>query len=97
MTNLQNIKSKIYTLPELVEQSKIWAKRILGSGKDDTQRVGIAYQLAFGRLPDQQETDTATTFLVTQAKAYGEAQPGEKSWSDLCHGLFNVKEFVFVN
>lgn len=24
MTNLQNIKSKIYTLPELVEQSKIW-------------------------------------------------------------------------
>ena len=24
MTNLQDIKSKIYTLPELVEQSKIW-------------------------------------------------------------------------
>ena len=24
MTNLQNINSKIYTLPELVEQSKIW-------------------------------------------------------------------------
>ena len=27
MTNLQNIKSKIYTLPELVEQSKIWRSK----------------------------------------------------------------------
>ena len=83
--------------PFVVEQSKIWAKRILGTGKDDTQRVKTAYQLAFARLPDQQETDTATTFLATQAKAYGEAQPGEKAWGDLCHGLFNVKEFIFVN
>ena len=83
--------------PFVVEQSKIWAKRILGAGKDDIQRVRIAYQLAFGRLPDQQEMDTATTFLATQAKVYGEAQPGEKAWSDLCHGLFNVKEFIFVN
>jgi len=83
--------------PFVVEQSKIWAKRILGAGKDDIQRVRIAYQLAFGRLPDQQEMDTATTFLATQAKVYGEAQPGEKSWGDLCHGLFNVKEFIFVN
>ena len=27
MTNLQNINSKIYTLPELVEQSKIWRSK----------------------------------------------------------------------
>ena len=37
------------------------------------------------------------TFLTTQAKAYGEAKPGEKAWTDFCHALFNVKEFVFVN
>ena len=83
--------------PFVVEQSRIWAKRILGTGKDDTERVKNAYQLAFGRLPDQQEALTASAFLAAQAKIHGEAQPGEKAWSDLCHSLFNVKEFVFVN
>ena len=27
MSNLQNIKSKIYTLSELVEQSKVWRNK----------------------------------------------------------------------
>jgi hypothetical protein len=83
--------------PFVVEQSRVWAKRILGTGKDDVERVNIAYQLAFGRLPDQQEALTSSAFLVAQAKVHGEVQPGEKAWSDLCHGLFNVKEFVFLN
>ena len=83
--------------PFVVEQSKIWAKRILEAGKDDNERVNVAYRLAFGRLPDPEETRAAQTFLTTQAKAHGEAQPGEKAWNDLCHGLFNVKEFVFLN
>ncbi|HBU58815.1 MAG TPA: hypothetical protein DEB48_03120, partial [Verrucomicrobiales bacterium] len=83
--------------PFVVEQSKLWAKRILGMGNDDNQRVMIAYQLAFGRQPDQEETRAARAFLTTQAKDHGEAQPGEKAWSDLCHGLFNVKEFIFLH
>ncbi len=83
--------------PFVVEQSRVWAKRILGTGKDDVERVNIAYQLAFGRLPDQQEALASSAFLVAQAKVHGEVQPGEKAWSDLCHGLFNVKEFVFLN
>tara|TARA_B100000614_G_scaffold262507_1_gene296438 strand:- start:1330 stop:4176 length:2847 start_codon:yes stop_codon:yes gene_type:complete len=83
--------------PFVVEQSKLWAKRILGMGNDDNQRVMIAYQLAFGRQPDQEETLAARAFLTTQAKDHGEAQPGEKAWSDLCHGLFNVKEFIFLH
>jgi hypothetical protein len=83
--------------PFVVEQSRVWAKRIVGTGKDDVERVNIAYQLAFGRLPDQQEALASSAFLVAQAKVHGEVQPGEKAWSDLCHGLFNVKEFVFLN
>jgi len=83
--------------PFVVDQSKVWAKRILEAGKDDAERVSVAYQLAFSRLPDPKEIRAAQTFLITQAKAHGEAQPGEKAWSDLCHGLFNVKEFVFLN
>ena len=52
---------------------------------------------AVGTTPNADEQKAATVFLQTQAKAHGEKQPAEKSWSDFCHVLFNVKEFVFLN
>ncbi len=83
--------------PFVVEQSKLWAKRLLATGPDDAARVRAAYALAFSREPSAAEQTTATAFLMTQAKAHDEAQPGEKAWADFCHALFNVKEFVFTN
>ncbi|MBC8325997.1 MAG: PSD1 domain-containing protein [Verrucomicrobia subdivision 3 bacterium] len=81
--------------PFVVEQSKLWAKRILTVNEPD--RIDAAYETAFGRPPNANEKNAAFTFLQTQAKAHGEKQPAEKAWSDLCHVLFNVKEFVFLN
>ncbi len=83
--------------PFVVEQSKLWAKRLLAADPDDAARVRAAYALAFSREPSADEQATAAAFLTAQAKAHGEAQPGEKAWADFCHALFNVKEFVFVN
>jgi len=81
--------------PFVVEQSKLWAKHILTVNEPD--RIDAAYQTAFGRPPNANEQKAATAFLQSQAKAHGEKQPAEKSWSDFCHVLFNVKEFVFLN
>jgi hypothetical protein len=81
--------------PFVVEQSKLWAKRILAV--NEPARIRAAYETAFGRPPNANEQQAATAFLQTQAKAHGEKQPAEKSWADLCHVLFNVKEFVFLN
>ena len=38
-------------------------------------------------------------FLAAQDAAYGPAEPDrqEKVWTDLCHVMLNVKEFVFIN
>ena len=83
--------------PFVVEQSKLWAKRLLAGGPDDAMRVRAAYAHAFSREPTADEQAIAKAFLTTQAKAHNEAQPGEKAWTDFCHALFNVKEFVFVN
>jgi len=83
--------------PFVVEQSKLWAKRILSANANDPARIRTAYETAFGRPPNADEQKAATVFLQTQAKAHGEKQPAEKSWSDFCHVLFNVKEFVFLN
>ena len=83
--------------PFVVEQSKLWAKRLLAGGPDDAMRVRAAYAHAFSREPTADEQAIAKAFLTPQAKAHNEAQPGEKAWTDFCHALFNVKEFVFVN
>ena len=83
--------------PFVVEQSKLWAKRVLSANANDPARIRTAYETAFGRPPNADEQKAATVFLQTQAKAHGEKQPAEKSWSDFCHVLFNVKEFVFLN
>ena len=83
--------------PFVVEQAKLWGKRMLAAGPDDGARVRAAYALAFSREPSDAEQATASAFLNAQAKAHGEAQPGEKAWADFCHALLNVKEFVFLN
>ena len=44
----------------------------------------MLYQQAFGRLPRADELRRARDFLQT------------RSLEDLCHALFNVKEFVFL-
>ena len=83
--------------PFVVEQAKLWGKRMLATGPDDAARVRAAYALAFSREPSDAEQTTVSAFLNAQAKAHGEAQPGEKAWADFCHALLNVKEFVFLN
>jgi hypothetical protein len=79
----------------VVEQSKLWANRILAV--NEPNRIRAAYETAYGRPPNADEQKAATAFLQTQAQAHGEKQPAEKAWSDFCHVLFNVKEFVFLN
>ena len=71
--------------PFVVQQAKLWAKRILGGpSAANTERVMAAYQTAFGRMPNSDEQQSAEAFLATQANAHGEVKPGEKAWADLC-------------
>jgi hypothetical protein len=88
--------------PLVVEQSKVWAKR-LGTAKDADarQRITQMYLAAFSRPPSEIELTAALNFLDEQGAAYSSSEPGflleEQVWADLCHVLLNVKEFVFVN
>lgn len=78
--------------PFVQEQARLWAKRGLkGAGLSDGQRIDRFYEQGFGRPPTDAERDSTLQFLATQ--------PGlgrEEAFGDLCHVLFNVKEFVFV-
>ena len=80
--------------PFILQQSEVWAKRILADPTKTTeQRIAEMYQSAFSRPPDPAETADAREFLAQQPRGPASTQ----SWTDLCHVLFNVKEFLFVN
>lgn len=83
--------------PLVHAQAKLWAKKLLAKQMTDSQRIDHAYVSAFGRPPEKWERDGALGFLTILAQQHGEAKPGEASWSDLAHTLFNVKEFIYVN
>jgi len=72
------------------EMAKRWADRELTA--PDAGRVDRLYVTAFGRPPTGKERAAALAF-VSSAGAPDERRD---AWTDLCHVLFNVKEFVFV-
>ena len=82
--------------PFILQQAELWAKKTLAEpAKTSEGRISGLYESAFGRLPEPSETADALSFLNATLTTPG--SPEElRSWSDLCHVLFNVKEFIFV-
>ena len=78
--------------PFVQGQAASWAKRCLSTAaSSDTQRIDELYERAFARLPNAEERDSALHFLSDPADV-----SREEAFAELCHVLFNVKEFVFV-
>ncbi len=82
--------------PFVAEQAGVWARRVLAEPDASPEaRLGRMYVTAFARPPAAGELTAALQFLREQDARYGETND-PRSWSDLCHVLFNVKEFIFV-
>ncbi|MGE0538274.1 MAG: DUF1549 and DUF1553 domain-containing protein [Pirellulales bacterium] len=79
-------------------EAERWATQLLSNGSSDADRVRIAYLQALGRPPESNEVAEATTFIATQTSVHESiAQNAElAAWSDLCHVMFNLGEFLFV-
>jgi hypothetical protein len=88
--------------PFVVDQAQLLATRLLADRSlTPQQRIGSLYQVAVGRPPSDSELSDAWKFIDDQAARYG--IPNEQraltvdAWKDLCHVMFNVKEFIFVH
>jgi hypothetical protein len=51
--------------------------------------------MAFGRHPTRSEMTEARSFLDAQIQNQPDKQ--RDAWANLCHVMFNVKEFVFID
>ncbi len=84
--------------PFVVQQGELWSRRHgEDSQKDVNSRIDRLFVEAFGRRPTEKELSAALQFVARDA-ATGSSNPADdqRAWADLCHALFNVKEFVFV-
>ncbi len=99
--SVSNVPAQALTLmnsPFVVQQARRWAEKLLHElpDSDNEVRVRRLYLEAFSREPTATELHAAMEFLAAQAKEYGTDANDIRVWADLCHVLFNVKEFIFI-
>jgi hypothetical protein len=84
--------------PFVVEQARVWADRLIRETPHATceQRIDRLYLSAFGHAPGDDESAAGMEFVRQQAAEYNADESDPKVWTDFCHVLMNVKEFVFV-
>ncbi len=81
-------------------------------GATDQERIVRIWKLAFGRGPVPREVEIANRLLGesrnpgsratdsstdSKANTWGEADRETAAWSDLCHVVLNLNEFIFVD
>jgi hypothetical protein len=101
--NVSNVPAQALILMNdafVLEQSRLWAKRVLTEpAADPAVRIQRLYDAAFTRSATETELAEGIEFLKSQATALSSGvdwQQDERVWADFCHVLFNVKEFVFL-
>ena len=87
--------------PFVIEQARLWAKKILASHGDSPETIITGFYLdAFARAPTKEELRAANDFMNQLGIERGpEAGPWEKDvnlWADYAHVLINTKEFIFL-
>lgn len=87
--------------PLVIEMAKGWANELLKkSDQSIEQRIDSMYLQAFARTASPTEKAEAIAFLNAQGARLelpeSQRQTSPQSWADLCHVMFNVKEFVFI-
>lgn len=83
--------------PFIAQEAKRWADATLSQpGKSADERIAALYERAFGRKATPDELTAARAFVDEQAQRYGQGGNDPRAWTDLCHVLLNVKEFIFI-
>jgi mono/diheme cytochrome c family protein len=104
--NVSNVPAQALTLmndPMVVSQARLWVKRVIsGPGPSARARLEELYETAFSRPPTDKEARACLTFVASQREARRISKSQDEdaevlAWTDLCHVLINMKEFIFID
>jgi hypothetical protein len=97
--NVSNVPAQSLVLmndPLVVEQAALCAKN-LPPEQSAPDRVRSLYLRAFARDPLPEELADALQFVETSPTGREGKNGDTTAWADLCHVLFNAKEFIHVH
>jgi hypothetical protein len=98
--NVSNVPAQALALwndPLVAHLARLWADRLaLGSESTSRQRVTELFETAFARPPTDDELRRCLGFLDGRTKKT-DGEPAPEAWAELCHVLFNVKDFIYIN
>lgn len=101
--NVSNVPAQSLSLmndPFVAEQAAFWAEGLLQNDAGFEERIDRIYQTAFSRTPEPAEIEQARAFFAEQAGVYEIAEDlaltDVRLWSDFCHAVFNMKEFIYL-
>ena len=101
--NVSNVPAQSLSLlndPFVTEQADYWAENLLKEEGTFEQSIEKIYQTAFARSAKPEEIEQARQFFKDQAKTYDLSEDewlkNKQLWTDFCHAVFNMKEFIFL-
>ena len=95
---VSNVPAQALTMmnnPFIMEQSRVWAEKLMAEVSDTESRISRIHESAFTRMPTQVEMAAASRFLRNRSREY-DRPDDPRAWADYCHVVFNTREFLFV-
>ena len=80
------------------QQAEVWARRLLSEMHDAStdERIRHLFLAAFSRPPSEIEVGKCRATL-REVNGSSEQERGTvEAWTEVCHALFGVKEFMYV-
>ncbi|MCH2179986.1 MAG: PSD1 and planctomycete cytochrome C domain-containing protein [Mariniblastus sp.] len=102
--NQSNVPAQALILmndPFVIDQANKWGAKIAQSNTSREERISLIYMTTVGREPTPEELENTQQFLAMQGSERGLKSPesllnNPQIWADLCHVMFNVKEFIYI-
>nr|WKN38331.1 PSD1 and planctomycete cytochrome C domain-containing protein [Tunicatimonas sp. TK19036] len=85
--------------PFVAKQAEVMAKRVIAKPELNLdERIQWIYQWSFAREAKEDEVAKAKAFLQQQAQAHQAENllQSVEVWTDYCHMIFNMKEFIYL-
>jgi hypothetical protein len=82
--------------PFVWQQARCWAERLERATDDPERRVELAYLQALARPPHPDERAMVLEFIASLAALRQRPADSLDVWTDVCHALWNTKEFLYI-
>ena len=83
--------------PFVMDQASRWAKKSLAEENSSEKRIVNLFEEAFAVPPSKSQREFIHSFVQQQAQLYKTNENDLRVWTDVCHILFNMKQFIYLN